>query len=148
MSDELKALGHVTPGRFENPDKSILETFPDPHADTPYEIELNVEQLSSVCPVTGQPDYAVLKITYWPGELCVETKSLKLYVQAYRNQRTFMEAAVGNIMKDLRDVLQPDHLLVEAWYDARGGIAASLRFEHSPEEPDEDEDPGEDWKKQ
>ncbi len=148
MSDELKALGNVTPGRFENPDKSILETFKNPHDDVDYKLEFNVERLSSVCPVTGQPDYADLQITYWPGDLCVETKSLKLYVQAYRNERTFMEAAVGKIMKDLAEVLQPDQLVVEAWYDARGGIAASLRFEYGPEDVDEDHDPGEDWKKQ
>ena len=80
--------------------KSILETFDNPQPGREYEIEINCPEFTSVCPVTGQPDYGTVTITYCPDKCCVELKSLKFYIQSYRNKGIFYEQLTNDILTD------------------------------------------------
>ena len=89
------------------PDSSILETFDNPFPGRDYEIEITCPEFTSVCPKTGQPDFGTLHLTYVPREACIELKSLKLYLQGYRNEGIFYEAATNHILDDLVKVCSP-----------------------------------------
>src|SRR4051794_7018893 len=109
MSESFKQLGRksiLTEEQIENP-RSILETFPNPRKDRDYAIEFAFPEFTSVCPVTGQPDFATITIRYIPGKLCVEMKSLKLYFFSYRNKGIFYEAVTNAILDDLVATLRP-----------------------------------------
>lgn len=108
--------------QYESPDKSMLEAFP---LDRPgvYAIGLDCLEFTSLCPQTGQPDFAKLYIVYVPNETCVETKSLKFYLTAFRNEGMFYEDCIARIADDLFDVLRPRYLRVYGDYTVRGGIA-------------------------
>jgi 7-cyano-7-deazaguanine reductase len=98
-----------------------LETFPNPGVS---QVELTSDELTAVCPVTGQPDLYVATIEYWPGPLCIESKSLKLYLSGYRNEGAFCEALAVRIRDDIAAVtqLEPDKVRVTLRQKARGGI--------------------------
>lgn len=103
---------------------SELETFANPRRGRAYVVEHTCHEFTSVCPKTGQPDFATLRIRYVPDRLCVELKSLKLYLQAFRNQGIFFEAVVNRILDDLVAATKPRRLTVEGDFRVRGGISS------------------------
>src|ERR671935_2295973 len=99
-----------------------LETFPNPCSARDYEINMECPEFTCVCPMTGQPDFATIKIRYVPAELCVELKSLKLYLWSYRQEGTFHEAVTNRVLDDLVRCLEPKRLSVVSRWNMRGGI--------------------------
>ncbi len=106
--------------------KTILQTFPNPRPGRDYEIRFEFPEFTSVCPVTGQPDFATITILYSPGKLCVEMKSLKLYFHAFRDKGIFYEAVVNQILDDLVGVLKPSEMVVTGEFSVRGGMGATV----------------------
>lgn len=136
QTDHLKSLGRgQTLYQYDEPNASVLETFPNPTTSHPYVIHLETKEFTSLCPKTGQPDYGSIEITYIPKERCVETKSLKLYLMSYRNHGAFMENLSTKIYRDLRDLLDPFMLQVEASFASRGGIKLVVTCQHDDREP-------------
>jgi 7-cyano-7-deazaguanine reductase len=119
----LTQLGRPTRYRYSDPDASILESFPNQHPASAWIVALDCLEFTSLCPMTGQPDFGRIHIHYVPGPRCVESKSLKLYLGAYRNHGAFHEDCVNRIADDLASVLQPRFLRVFGDFRARGGIA-------------------------
>src|SRR5882672_2665355 len=109
----------------------ILETFPNPAPHRDYVIEHTHHEFTSLCPMTGHPDFADITVRYVPGKKCVEMKSLKLYFHAYRNKGVFYEEAVNTILDDLVAVLKPLRMTVVGEFNVRGGtkgiVTASTR---------------------
>ena len=101
----------------------ILERFPNKHPDNDYMVTLNCPEFTSLCPKTGQPDFAEIKINYIPDKYIVESKSLKLYLFSFRNHGDFHEDCANIIMKDLVKLLEPKYLEVEGIFTHRGGIS-------------------------
>jgi 7-cyano-7-deazaguanine reductase len=110
----------LTPEQVENP-RSVLDTFDNPAPDRDYEVRFVFPEFTSICPVTGQPDFATFTITYTPDERNVEMKSLKLYFLAFRDKGIFYEAVTNRIFDDLTAVLSPRQLRVEGDFAVRGG---------------------------
>ena len=111
----------------------ILETFPNPNTERDFTIKIEIPEFSCLCPKTGQPDFAVLKINYIPDNLCVELKSLKLYVWSYRDHRAFHEAVTNKILNDLVSSVSPRFMCLRANFNVRGGIYTSVVAEHVKE---------------
>jgi len=103
------------------PTKS-LETFPNPSPDREYEIRFRCPEFTCLCPRTGQPDFATFRITYTPGELCVELKSLKLYLWSFRDEGHYHEAVTNRILDDLVAAVRPRRARVVGDFKVRGGI--------------------------
>jgi len=117
----------------QSPDpRSILETFENQHPGRDYGIEIVCPEFTSVCPKTGQPDFGTLTITYTPHSRCVELKSLKFYLQSFRNEGIFYENVTNRIFEDLSAVLQPRTLRVKASFTPRGGIQTTVTVELPP----------------
>lgn len=110
--------------------RSQLETFENQFPDRDYRIEIVAPEFTSVCPKTGQPDYGTLTITYIPDRLCVELKSLKLYLQSFRNEGIFYEHATNAILDDLAAVTKPRYMKLVAAFTPRGGISTSVTAEY------------------
>lgn len=131
--NELKSLGagRATEYQYDSPNPGLLECFPNPFKEATARskgavdgsIEIKAPEFTSLCPVTGQPDYATIVITYDPADLCVESKSLKLYLMSFRNHGCFHEAVVNMIGEDLRKLLDPVTLMVHGKFTPRGGIS-------------------------
>ena len=117
----LSQLGHQTVAPT-SPDQAVLERVPNPHADTLYLARFSAPEFTSLCPVTGQPDFAHLVIDYAPAEWLVESKSLKLYLQAFRNHGAFHEDCTVAIGKRLVATLEPKWLRIAGYWYPRGGI--------------------------
>ena len=115
-STDFVALGHPGSDRYAG-----LETFPNPGVA---HVEMTSDELTAVCPVTGQPDLYVATIEFWPQALCIESKSLKLYLSGFRNEGHFCEALAVKIRDDVAEVLElpPDKVRVTLKQKARGGI--------------------------
>lgn len=111
----------------EVPAATGLETFPNPRPGRDYTIEISCPEFTSLCPKTGQPDFGVITFTYTPGELCVELKSLKLYLQTYRNRGIFYEAAVNQLLDDFVAACRPRRCQVVGAFTPRGGITTTVR---------------------
>ena len=109
--------------------RSQLETFENQFPDRDYRIEIVAPEFTSVCPKTGQPDYGTLTITYIPNKLCIELKSLKIYLQSYRNEGIFYEHVTNTILDDLAAVTRPRFMKVVAAFSARGGITETVTTE-------------------
>ena len=107
----------------------LLETFPNPSAAA-YVIEHLTDEFSSVCPKTGQPDFATVTLRYQPRHLCVELKSLKLYYHSFRNEGIFYEAVTNRIRDELVQVLEPEWLVVISEWRVRGGIRSRIVARH------------------
>jgi 7-cyano-7-deazaguanine reductase len=123
----LKALGVSAEKNkelynFNMPDIRVLERFPTPKGHAGITIHVEIPEFSSLCPITGQPDWAAIVIDYSPDEWCVESKSLKLYKEGFRNFGEFHEACVQRICTDLVDLLDPVCISVLGKFTARGGI--------------------------
>ena len=125
MPRELRKNSILTEAQIARP-RTILDVFPNPKPGRNYEIRFVFPEFTSVCPVTGQPDFATITITYIPRGLCVEMKSLKLYFFAYRNKGIFYEAVVNTILDDLAAVLKPRKMTVIGDFAARGGTAGTV----------------------
>ena len=132
LHKDLKSLGESarTKYNYDNPDRSILERFPSPFfLDTGVnpngvtgDVTIEIPEFTSLCPKTGQPDFAKILIDYTPLEWCVESKSLKLYIMSFRNHGEFHESCVNRICNDLVDLLNPRWIRVEGQFTPRGGI--------------------------
>ena len=109
--------------RYDNPEAAMLESFTNPNPRARWAVALDCREFTSLCPVTGQPDFGRILIGYVPGELCVESKSLKLYLGAYRNHGAFHEDCVNRIADDLVAAIAPRYLRVFGDFNPRGGIA-------------------------
>jgi 7-cyano-7-deazaguanine reductase len=108
------------------PSKQSLETFPNPQQDRDYTIRMRIPEFTCLCPKTGQPDFATLHLEYVPDALCVELKSLKLYVWSYRNEGAFHEAVTNQILGDLARLLRPRFIRLTAEFNVRGGIYTTI----------------------
>ena len=110
-----------------------LETFTNQFPQREYTIEIVCPEFTSVCPMTGQPDFGTLAITYSPAERCVELKSLKLYLQQFRNEGIFYEHASNRILDDLVAAIEPRWLRLRAAFTPRGGISTTVTAEYRAE---------------
>jgi len=108
----------------------VLETFANPAPDHDYTIRMTLPEFTCLCPRTGQPDFATLELEYVPDRLCVELKSLKLYIWSFRNRGTFHEAVSNEIASRLTELLAPRFLRLTARFNVRGGIHTSVVVEH------------------
>ena len=104
-------------------DPSLLETFSNKHPDNDYFVKFNCPEFTSLCPITGQPDFATIIISYIPDELLVESKSLKLYLFSFRNHGDFHEDCVNIIIKDIINAMQPKYIEVTGKFLPRGGLS-------------------------
>ncbi len=104
-----------------------LETFPNPRPGRDYAIVHTCPEFTSVCPVTGQPDFGTIVVDYVPERLCVELKSLKLYLFGFRERGIFYEAVTNQILDDLVAALRPRRIVVEGRFNVRGGISSVVR---------------------
>jgi len=111
----------------------LLETFENPEPGRDYEIVIRCPEFTSVCPKTGLPDFGTITIRYVPDRACIELKSLKYYLNEYRNRGIFYEAAVNGILDDLVAACQPRRMEVEGAFTARGGILTTVIARHGPE---------------
>ena len=113
--------------------RDVLETFPNQFPQRDYTIEIRCPEFTSVCPKTGQPDFGVLTFTYCPAAKCVELKSLKLYLQQFRNEGIFYEHATNRILDDLVAAVQPRHMTLVAEFTPRGGISTNVTVRYVKE---------------
>ena len=120
--EHLKALGRET-GYLNTYAPELLETFENKHQGNDYWVQFNCPEFTSLCPITGQPDFAEIKIMYIPAERMVESKSLKLYLFSFRNNGDFHEDCVNIIMKDLVKLMAPKYIEVIGLFTPRGGIS-------------------------
>jgi 7-cyano-7-deazaguanine reductase len=107
-----------------------LETFPNPAADRDYTIRMSIPEFTCLCPKTGQPDFATLELEYVPDRLCVELKSLKLYVWSFRDRGAFHEAVTNEMLGALVGATRPRFMRLTARFNVRGGIYTSVVAEH------------------
>lgn len=126
MTEKIEGLSHLgskSTDYIYQYDPEILEAFDNKHADNDYFVRFNCPEFTSLCPITGQPDFATIFINYIPDQKLVESKSLKLYLFSYRNHGDFHENAVNTIMKDLTKLLEPKYIEVIGEFTPRGGIS-------------------------
>ena len=121
-NEGLKSLGKKTVYRDDYAPQ-VLETFENRHKDNDYWVRFNCPEFTSLCPITGQPDFAEIRISYIPGDRMVESKSLKLYLFSFRNHGDFHEDCVNTIMKDLIRLMEPKYIEVTGYFTPRGGIS-------------------------
>jgi 7-cyano-7-deazaguanine reductase len=112
------------------PDRSLLETFPNPHPDREYLIHHHAHEFTSLCPVTGQPDFGELDVQYVADQTCVELKSLKLYLQSFRNEGIFYEDVTNVILDDLCAATAPRWMLLRTTWTVRGGLHSVITVQH------------------
>lgn len=128
---DLKQLGTVTP-LPASPDDAVLERVANPQAGTPYCVRFTAPEFTSLCPMTGQPDFAHLVIDYVPGQWLVESKSLKLYLGAFRNHGAFHEDCTVSIGRRLVELLAPEWLRIGGYWYPRGGIPIDVFYQTGP----------------
>ena len=111
--------------------RGALETFANPRPERDFEINMECPEFTCVCPKTGQPDFATIRITYVPDQICLELKSLKLYLWSYRNEGAFHEAVTNQILDDLVAACQPRKMTVVGDFNVRGGIHTTVTASYS-----------------
>jgi len=136
--DELTQLGQKTAYSSDYA-PHVLETFNNQHSEHDYFVKFNCPEFTSLCPITGQPDFATLYISYVPHLRMVESKSLKLYLFSFRNHGAFHEDCINQIMKDLRQLMEPNYIEVWGKFTPRGGISIDPYVNHGK--------PGTRWEK-
>lgn len=119
----LTLLGNKKTSYRDDYAPEVLECFINKHPDNDYMVSFNCPEFTSLCPITGQPDFAKIVINYIPDEKMVESKSLKLYLFSFRNRGDFHEDCVNIIMKDLKKLMNPKYIEVKGIFTPRGGIA-------------------------
>ena len=129
---QLTQLGRDVKG-FDSPEAAVLERVPNPHTDTAYLVRFTAPEFTSLCPVTSQPDFAHLVIDYVPGDWLVESKSLKLYLGAFRNHGAFHEDCTVAIGKRLVTLLEPKFLRIGGYWYPRGGIPIDVFYQTGPQ---------------
>jgi len=107
-----------------------LDTFPNPNPERDYEIAFEAPESTCLCPMTGQPDFATIRIRYTPDQKCVELKSLKLYLWSFRDEGAFHEAVTNRIANDVIEAIDPRFLEVEGDFYVRGGISTKVKVTH------------------
>ncbi len=112
------------------PPASKLETFANPAPQRDYTIRMSLPEFTCLCPRTGQPDFATLELEYVPDQLCVELKSLKLYIWSFRDRGTYHEAVTNEILETLVHAVEPRYMRLAARFNVRGGITTSVVAEH------------------
>jgi 7-cyano-7-deazaguanine reductase len=125
----LTLLGGGSMPQLASPDEAVLESFPSP-SPRPYEVTFETPEFTSLCPVTGQPDYASITIRYVPDRHCIESKSLKQYLGAFRNQAVFAEAITNRILSDVVAAVAPRSAVVIGDFAPRGGIGIRVEARH------------------
>lgn len=133
FADGLTQLGGGTLPTPASPDKAKLESFPNPAPGSGYQVTFDCPEFTSLCPVTGQPDFAHIILTYWPDKRCVESKSLKLYLGSFRNRGSFAEAIVNRILADVVACCRPRRAVVTGRFTPRGGISIEVTATHPHE---------------
>jgi len=126
MSEKIPGLSLLGNSATQYPtdyDPGVLEAFENRHPDMDYMVKFNCPEFTSLCPMTGQPDFAAIYINYIPDRRMVESKSLKLYLFSFRNHGAFHEDCVNVILKDLRELMQPRFIEVQGKFTPRGGIS-------------------------
>lgn len=109
---------------------SVLDTFANPEPSRDYTIRISIPEFTCLCPLTGQPDFAELLLEYVPDKLCVELKSLKLYMVSFRDTGAFHEAITNKILQALASLTEPRFMRLSANFNVRGGIYTSVTVEH------------------
>jgi 7-cyano-7-deazaguanine reductase len=133
MSDESGPLTFLGQGRTvypQKPEDAKLETFDNKYRNRPYVISFDCPEFTSVCPITGQPDFAKIKITYIPDRSCIESKSLKLYLFSFRNSGMFHEEITNKILEDVISAANPIWAKVVGLMNPRGGISIEVTAEY------------------
>ena len=134
MTDQLSHLGSNDTEYHYTVNPDCLATFTNPDQDREYTVTFDTSEVTSLCPVTGQPDFYRITITYRPNRHCLESKSLKLYLFSFRQSGMFAEAMANRILDDLVRVCRPRWMQVESVMNPRGGIGLRVRVEHSADE--------------
>lgn len=127
--------GGSMPPVKDGPKASLLEVFPNRFPHRPYVVSIVFPEFTSLCPVTGQPDFGVISVEYVPDKLCVESKSFKLYMFAFRNHQSFMESITNKVLEDLLGVLSPAWCRVKGLFAPRGGARIHVFAEEFKELP-------------
>ena len=109
---------------------NLLETFENEYKNRDYNIIHVAPEFTSLCPKTGQPDFGIITIEYVPDKICIELKSLKLYLNSYRNDGIFYESVTNRILDDLVNVCKPRYMLITAEFNVRGGISSIIEAEY------------------
>jgi 7-cyano-7-deazaguanine reductase len=125
MAKKLSQLGHVAI-QPSSPDKAVLESVPNPHPDAAYIVRFTAPEFTTLCPITGQPDFAHFVIDYLPGRVILESKSLKLYLNSFRNASGFHEATTIAIAKRIAATIKPRYLRIAGYWYPRGGIPIDI----------------------
>lgn len=112
----------------------LLETFDNEYPNREYVIEHTAPEFTSVCPKTGQPDFATIILEYIPDKLCIELKSYKIYLTSFRNDGIYYESVTNKILDDLVNVTEPRYMKITAEFNARGGISSIIEVEYIKEE--------------
>jgi len=123
-------MSHKLGSQRNQPEKS-LEVFDNPNSERDYHIRIDSPEFTCLCPKTGQPDFAEIKLDYVPDQQCVELKSLKLYYWSFRDEGHFHEKVTNMIADDLIKLLDPRYLKVQAVFNVRGGVYTTVEVEHS-----------------
>lgn len=129
----LSKLGSETEYKYSEPSAEMLEVFDNKYPERDYVATYTFKEFTSLCPKTGQPDFAEIRVEYIPRYKCVETKSLKLYFFAYRNYGSFMESIVNKILSDFVAVSDPLWCKIVGTFAARGGIVIEVEAQHNRE---------------
>ncbi|MBF0603428.1 MAG: NADPH-dependent 7-cyano-7-deazaguanine reductase QueF [Nitrospirae bacterium] len=108
----------------------MLETFANPKPERDYQVTMTCPEFTCLCPMTGQPDFAVFTISYVPDRLCVELKSLKIYLWSFRNEGAFHESVTNRVLDDLVAATQPRSMTVRALFNVRGGITTEIKIDY------------------
>ncbi len=129
MKKKLQVLGKQTSGHA-SPEEAVIETVKNPHADTDYVVRFTCPEFTSICPVTGQPDFAHMVIDYVPAKTIVESKSLKLFMGSFRNYGAFHEDCTITIAKRLIHAMKPKWLRIGGYWYPRGGIPIDIFYQY------------------
>ncbi len=130
MADDARGADSATSASAATAHHPVLETFPNPSPERDYEIAIRCPEFTSVCPKTGLPDFGEIRIRYVPEEHCIELKSLKLYMVAFRNQGIFYEAVTNRILDELVAACRPRRMTVVGDFSARGGITTQVTADY------------------
>ena len=125
MAKKLTQLGRAV-AQPQSPDKAVLESVSNPHPDADYEVRFTAPEFTTLCPITGQPDFAHFVIDYVPGKAIVESKSLKLFLTSFRNEASFHEATTILIAKRIQAAIKPKYLRIAGYWYPRGGIPIDI----------------------
>ena len=125
MARKLTQLGRAV-AQPPSPEKAVLESVPNPHPDTNYVVRFTAPEFTTLCPITGQPDFAHFVIDYVPADSILESKSLKLFLNSFRNARGFHEATSIAIAKRIAQAIKPKYLRIAGYWYPRGGIPIDI----------------------